>query len=60
MIENIKFHGDFFNVKEVEELETLLLGSRHSIADLEERLSTIEVGDYINKTTKEELLAGMF
>ena len=60
IIENIKFHGDFFNVKEVEELEALLLGSRHSIAELEEHLSKIEVGDYINKTTKEELLAGMF
>jgi lipoate-protein ligase A len=60
IIENIKLHGDFFNVKEVEELEGLLLGSRHSIAELEERLSKIEVGDYINKTTKEELLAGMF
>jgi lipoate-protein ligase A len=60
IIENIKFHGDFFNVKEVEELEGLLLGSRHSMAELEARLSTIEVGDYINKTTKEELLAGMF
>lgn len=60
IIEKIKFHGDFFNVKDVEELEGLLLGSRHSIAELEERLSKIEVGDYINKTTKEELLAGMF
>jgi lipoate-protein ligase A len=60
IIENIKFHGDFFNVKEVEELEGLLLGSRHNMAELEARLSTIEVGDYINKTTKEELLAGMF
>ena len=60
IIENIKFHGDFFNVKDVEELEGLLLGSRHSVAELEERLSKIEVGDYINKTTKEELLAGMF
>ena len=60
IIENIKFHGDFFNVKDVEELEGLLLGSRHSMAELEARLSPIEVGDYINKTTKEELLAGMF
>ena len=60
IIENIKFHGDFFNVKDVEELEGLLLGARHSMAELEARLSKIEVGDYINKTTKEELLAGMF
>lgn len=60
IIEAVKFHGDFFNVKDVEELEKLLIGCRHSTDDIFERLAGIQVGDYMNKTTAEELVAGMF
>lgn len=60
LIENIKFHGDFFNLKDVEDLETALIGCRHSHEEIGKVLAGIEVGDYINKTNREELLAGMF
>jgi lipoate-protein ligase A len=60
IITSIKFHGDFFNVKDVEELEAALMGSKHTPVEIKERLLLLEVGDYINKTSREELMAGLF
>ena len=60
IIENIKFQGDFFNLKEIEELELLLIGCRHNNKDIVERMSDLTIEDYINKTSLEELVAGMF
>lgn len=60
IIENIRFHGDFFNVKDIEELEILLKGCKHDPSEIDKRLGGLDIGDYFNKTSKEELVSGMF
>ncbi len=60
MITDCKFYGDFFNVKDKEEIENAILNCRHHQTDIQDILSRFEISEYFNNTSREELLGGMF
>jgi lipoate---protein ligase len=60
IITDCKFYGDFFNVKDKEDIEKAVLNSRHHYDDLSGVLAQFEIGEYFNNTSREELLNGMF
>lgn len=60
IIENIKFFGDFFNTRETEELEAMLLGCKHEEESIRERLSGINIGDYFTRVEMDEFINGLF
>jgi DNA-binding XRE family transcriptional regulator len=60
IIEEARFHGDFFNINDKEEIEQALKGCKHFKADIETVFSNFDIPKYFNKTSTEELLAGMF
>lgn len=59
-IENVKIFGDFFNTREVSELEDMLRGAPHERDKIKEILSTVGIEKYLNNVTVDEFLEGMF
>ena len=59
-IQNIKFFGDFFGSREIEELEKGLLNVRYERNALNEALESMPVGAYIGGMEKEALAAFLF
>jgi lipoate-protein ligase A len=59
-IEEVKIFGDFFNTREVSELEDMLRGAPHERDKIKEKLSTIGIEKYLNNVTVDEFLEGMF
>lgn len=60
IIQEVNIEGDFMSKKDIHVLEGLLVGSIHDPETLRNRLSGIEVADYISGLGNEELLSGMF
>ncbi len=60
IIQKAKIFGDFFNTKDVGEVEELLINTPHEYVHLKEQLSRIDVSQYFSKVTREELLEGLF
>lgn len=60
VIGEFKFYGDFFNVKDKEEIEQALIGCKHETDSIREVLSKFEVAQYFNNTSENELISGMF
>lgn len=60
IIEEARFHGDFFNINDKEEIEQALKGCKHFKAEIEAVVSRFDIPKYFNNTSAEELLAGMF
>jgi lipoate-protein ligase A len=59
-IEQAKIHGDFFNAKEVEELELLLLNCPHNAEQIREKLREVNVEDYITGCSLDHFLEALF
>ena len=59
-IEEVKIFGDFFNTREVSELEDMLRGAPHERDKIKELLSTIGIEKYLNNVTVDEFLEGVF
>ena len=60
IIEDLKIYGDFFSALDVEDVEKLLKGIPHDEKAIRQKLETINVTDYFNNVTKEDLLPIMF
>lgn len=60
IITEFKFYGDFFNIKDKEDIENAIIGTRHSYSELSEIISKFDIPQYFNNTTAEELLSAMF
>ncbi|MCC6817729.1 MAG: lipoate--protein ligase family protein, partial [Bacteroidia bacterium] len=60
VITEFKFFGDFFNVKDKEEIETALIGKRHEYDAINACLSQFKIPDYFNNTSQEDIMTGMF
>lgn len=60
IIAEARFHGDFFNIEDISEIETALKSCKHHHADIEAVLSQFDVPRYFNNTSRAELLSGMF
>lgn len=46
MIENVKFYGDFFGVKDVEDIAKTLQGIKYTHEDVKAGLSQLDIGSY--------------
>lgn len=55
-IEQAKIFGDFFASKPILELEQLLLGKRHQLAEIETVLDTVDLTGYFGKVDVSEIL----
>ncbi|HKK58884.1 MAG TPA: lipoate--protein ligase [Salinivirga sp.] len=60
IIRKAKIFGDFFNTKDISEVESLLINTPHEYKHLKEQLSRIDVSQYFSKVTREEFLEGLF
>lgn len=59
-IEEVKIFGDFFNTRDVSELEDLLRGAPHEREKIRDVLSTVGIEKYLNNVTVDEFVEGMF
>ncbi len=59
-IENVKIFGDFFNTREVSELENMLKGAPHEREQISKILSDTGIERYMNNVTVDEFVEGMF
>lgn len=55
IIKNIKIYGDFFGIKDVQDIEELLIGTRYENKDVLEKLKTIDTSQYFSGMTVEEV-----
>lgn len=55
-IEDIKFFGDFFGVRDVAELSKLLIGCKYDKASITEVISKVDINDYFLGVTNEEAI----
>lgn len=60
VIEDIKIYGDFFSSLDVQDVENLLKGVPHDEKAILQKLEMINVSDYFNNVTKEDLVPIMF
>ena len=58
-IKDISIYGDFFGKKDIKELESKLIGVKHSIIELEIALNEINMDDYILGLSTEEFIKGL-
>ena len=56
LIKKAKIFGDFFNTKDILELENLLIGMPHQEADLKSRLKNIEINKYMSNVSLDEFM----
>ena len=59
-IEHIRIFGDFFGNNDITELEDYLKNCKHTIDDVQTKLSQIDISKYIANATVNELIKGMF
>ncbi len=59
-IEKVKIFGDFFNKREVGELENMLIGAPHEREKIMNLLSAVEIEKYLSNVSLEEFVEGMF
>ncbi len=60
IIKEAKIYGDFFNKKDITELESALLNVNHEEIAIREALKNIEVSEYIKGSSIDELIVGIF
>ena len=58
-IKDISIYGDFFGKKDIKELESKLIGIKHSIMELEIALNEINMDEYILGLSTEEFIKGL-
>lgn len=59
-IEQARIYGDFFNAKEVEELEQMLLSCPHNSEFIRQKLSQVNIEDYITGVTLDHFMEALF
>jgi len=55
-----KIYGDYFNVKETQDIENALEGVRHDIDSIKSTLAEFDIDEYFRNVTIDELVLGMF
>ncbi|PID92445.1 MAG: lipoate--protein ligase [Bacteroidetes bacterium] len=60
VIEKARIFGDFFNMRELAELEELLTGLAHEKGEIQQRLKEVALGDYMANVSPDEFLDGLF
>ena len=59
-IEDVKIFGDFFNTKDISELEKSLTGLEHNHEAIKNGLNNINIDSYLSNTTVDEFMEGLF
>lgn len=60
MIQHVKIYGDFFNEKDISEIEQALENIRHEEAAIRQVFSAFEIGKYFHNMTADNLIDAMF
>jgi len=60
IIKKIKIFGDFFNKKDISEVEAALIGVAHYEPSIRQVLSRFVIDDYFHKMTADDLVEAMF
>ncbi|MEO6683881.1 MAG: lipoate--protein ligase [Ginsengibacter sp.] len=60
IIKKVKIFGDFFNEKDITEIENALEETQHEEKAIREKLSTYQIGEYFSNMTEEDLIECMF
>ncbi len=59
-IEAAKIEGDFFHINDIDTVEKALVGCAHDKKAIDAKLSELNLAEYFNNISKEDLLASMF
>lgn len=60
IIKNAKIFGDFFNTKDISEIEQALVGTPHNHIEIKQRLKNIDISMYFAKVSQEDFINGLF
>lgn len=60
IIESARIFGDFFGKRDVEELESALIGIEHNETSIKKALSAFPIQDYFANITLNEIVQGLF
>lgn len=60
IIQKVKIFGDFFNTRDIAEIEQILIGTPHEYNHIREQLKSVDISQYFSKVTHEEFLNGLF
>ncbi|MDR2040507.1 MAG: lipoate--protein ligase [Bacteroidales bacterium] len=60
IIQHIRIFGDFFNIREISELETMLTGVPHHEENIRKMLKSVNLSDYLVNISENELISVMF
>lgn len=60
IIKKVKIFGDFFNEKDISEIEKALEETAHDEDEIREKLHNYEIGEYFSNMTIEDLVEAMF
>lgn len=60
IIKDLKFNGDFFNKRDISELENLLINRKHDLETISDLLNDHAIEEYFIGASKEELLKLLF
>ena len=59
IITQVSIYGDFFGEVNINEVESILIGVKHSMEELEEALKDIKIGEYIKGLSVREFIEGL-
>lgn len=60
IINKLKITGDFFSNKNIEDIETLLVGTSHNKEEIEAVLKNTDFSEYFNNISLDEFIIGLF
>ena len=60
IIKKVKIYGDFFNEKDISEIELALENVAHEENKIKKVFDQYEIGKYFHGMTREDLLSAMF
>jgi lipoate-protein ligase A len=60
IIKKVKIFGDFFNEKDIDEIEQALIGIAHDEQSIRMLLNNYTIGEYFTNITSDDLLEAMF
>ena len=60
VISDVRIHGDFFNIRDISEIEEALKNTRHEEEEIRKVLQQFDLREYFNKVTEDDLVGIMF
>lgn len=60
LITDVRIHGDFFHIKDIEVIEKALENTRHEENEIRKVLQQFDLKEYFNNVTEDDLVAIMF